>query len=229
MTIESGTVIKFLPDHLNRRYNGILVSGGGKIIANGTSAAPIIFTSYYDDTAHGDTNDDGANTAPTGGDWRGLIFDNDDSELSLVEVWYGGNVYESYGALEARNQSQLSMSDSIIQYSGVSGLRLNEPVSVDISNLTISDSADFGLYSTVSGSVITMGNVVFRDNSDGIATLSAGNTISLENLSFSGNAPVVELVGTSIASDATWPVGLESSRSELYRLRHQEHTIPRYW
>jgi subtilisin-like proprotein convertase family protein len=51
---------------------------GGQLIAEGTAAHPIIFTSIKDDTYGGsgtfDTSNDGATAPPTAGQWGGLFF-----------------------------------------------------------------------------------------------------------------------------------------------------------
>jgi phage baseplate assembly protein gpV len=67
LTIEPGTVIKI---------NGarISVNGSGKILANGTAANRIVFTSIFDDSYCGDTNGDGTATVPNKGDWTSLYL-----------------------------------------------------------------------------------------------------------------------------------------------------------
>jgi hypothetical protein len=67
LTIEAGTVIKI---------NGarVSVNGSGKILANGTAAERIVFTSIYDDSYCGDSNNDGTATTPSKGDWTSLYL-----------------------------------------------------------------------------------------------------------------------------------------------------------
>ena len=205
LTIESGVVIKFRPDYWNQRFNGINVSEGGKIIANGTEENPIIFTSYYDDENGGDTNNDGSNSLPVAGDWRGIIFDADESVLDHVKILYSANTRVSYGAIEAKNGSSASFVNSVIQYCAGSCVRLNEPNNASFSNITISDSADFGIYSTVAGSSVLFSNSTIQNCADGIAQLSAGNTLAFSNVSFLYNKNAVEIIGSSIENSATWP------------------------
>jgi len=205
LTIESGVVIKFVPDNWNKRYNGIQISNGGKIIAQGTEENPIIFTSYYDDKYSGDTNADADASSPVAGDWRGIIFDGDESILEHVKILYAANIYQSYGAIDVKNSSSAQFSNSTIQYCAGSCVRLNEPNSALFSDVIISDSADYGIYSSVAGGSVLFSNSTIQNCVDGIAKLSAGNTISFNNITFSGNKNAIELSGSSISNNAIWP------------------------
>ena len=88
LNIESGVIIKFHP--LSGPY--MMMSHSGKVIANGTSDDPIIFTSYYDDTNGGDTNKDDNTTTPNAGDWYQVSTNStQDSIFNHCHFYYGGN------------------------------------------------------------------------------------------------------------------------------------------
>lgn len=99
--INPGVVVKFVPQVFSYLNNSINVLNG-KIIANGTEANPIYFTSSYDDTVGGDTDfyeecyeevDENGNITgnelcdrydigdPSVEDWSGIYFSNSDGSI----------------------------------------------------------------------------------------------------------------------------------------------------
>jgi len=84
LTIEPGAVIKPISDY----YQGLLIKG--KLVAQGTTSTPIVFTSLKDDSYGGDANADNNNTTPSAGDWKNIKFDAGSiGELNHILFRYG--------------------------------------------------------------------------------------------------------------------------------------------
>ncbi len=88
LTISPGTVVK------TRGYGFYTAQGifvDGKLIADGNALMPIVFTSYLDDSVGGDTNGDGASSAPARQDWSGIIVrSGGEVSLTYTKLRYGG-------------------------------------------------------------------------------------------------------------------------------------------
>lgn len=85
LVIQAGAIIKF-------KNSSCGMEVYAKITANGTSANPIIFTSYKDDSYCGDNNGDGAASTPSKGDWGRLTMRGDQhgSLFRYCKFLYGG-------------------------------------------------------------------------------------------------------------------------------------------
>jgi RHS repeat-associated protein len=117
LTLASGQVVK------GRTFWTDKVIVAGTLAADGTANSPIVFTSDRDDTAGGDTNNDGAGTAPSRGTWGGIQFTatSTGSLLDHVEVRYAGNGVA--GAVIVSG-GQLTLTNSVVQDSGSAGVRI---------------------------------------------------------------------------------------------------------
>ncbi len=173
LTIGAGQIIKFGGPF----YNGLTVDG--TLSANGTGSQPIVFTSSRDDSAGGDTNNDGTASSPKAGDWSGLLLTNTSTGdvFDYVQVRYCG--VDANGELEADG---------------------NSPV---INNCTFSNSSDAGV--RLSNSNATFTNDTFLNNAGGAIRIDLGcsPTISGSTLTNNGvNGVAVD--GGTISTNVTW-------------------------
>ncbi|HTE05444.1 MAG TPA: right-handed parallel beta-helix repeat-containing protein [Planctomycetota bacterium] len=84
--LDPGTHLKFMPPTLAVTVNG------GALDWRGSPAAPVILTSIKDDSVDGDTNADGAASAPAHGDWIGVQVNAAAAPSTLEHVllrWFG--------------------------------------------------------------------------------------------------------------------------------------------
>jgi hypothetical protein len=118
LTIDPGVVIKLY------QYGKLTVNGAIKAI--GTKDNKIIFTSYNDDSASGDTNNNGTASTPGSGDWGGIDYNGTASDVDNVlkncEVRYCGQWYYSRSAVIQITDCKVVMDSILINFSNVSAL-----------------------------------------------------------------------------------------------------------
>src|SRR3989338_8865719 len=115
LTIEPGVIVKFSP--------GKYLRVDGKLVANGTEANKIYFTSLKDDTAGGDTNGDCSATLPAPRDWGYIKINSSlNNSLSHVVVRYGGAPHGNSGYVGIHNAGKLSIPNSTISDNGDQGI-----------------------------------------------------------------------------------------------------------
>ncbi len=121
LTIQPGAVVKFAPD------TGIIVESGGRIVADGTPADRIVFTSIKDDTAGGDSLLDGAGV-PHAGDWRYIWINTGSSANSFAycDFAFGGDNSESVLYLD--DEADVSYCDFHDNGGGTPGSGIDEAV-----------------------------------------------------------------------------------------------------
>ncbi|MEM7127101.1 MAG: right-handed parallel beta-helix repeat-containing protein [Chloroflexota bacterium] len=131
LTIEAGATLTLPVGIVIKSAGGKLILGEGSTLKSANSAVtgtPIILTSVRDDTAGGDFNNDGANSAPAPGDWGGIEAPGSDvSTFRLPDIALS-NVEIRYADVALYSEGNLNLSDSTIESSRSYNLLATAPV-----------------------------------------------------------------------------------------------------
>ena len=124
LTIEAGSVIKFVEPYYWGNQ-GVKLYIEGTLNINGTKDEPVIFTSIYDDSYLGDTNNDESATSPSPGDWDFINLENSQAaNINYAVFKYGG---KNMGKMIRVNDgSNISIQNSFITQSWGDGITVTK-------------------------------------------------------------------------------------------------------
>lgn len=201
LTLQAGATVK-LGGSCGGYAGGCGIRVDGTLIAQGSQAQPVIFTSLADDSAAGDTNGNGpSNGAP--GDWYGLyLAPGSRAALDHTSFRYGGDDYAFNGALYGWSRSQIDVQDAELSLThsevisgAANGIYLDgaglTPV---IQNVWVADhtnpadkySLDYALYQSTINMQPTYSNLSFSGNSRNEVTVGSFSDPMTEDVTLGG-------------------------------------------
>ncbi|MBI3005382.1 MAG: right-handed parallel beta-helix repeat-containing protein [Ignavibacteriales bacterium] len=148
LTIEPGVVVKF------NSVTSLLVAG--KIVASGTGANPITFTSSAG--------------SPTPGDWNGIEFQNTANVGSVFNdciVEYAGGGASASGVFYVTGAFSINITNSTFRFNANHGINARAS-SPRIASSTFRDNTGYGIYSDLLSNFIVDSCVVSNNTSGGI-------------------------------------------------------------
>ncbi len=208
LTIDAGCVVKF------RDSNG-RVEVAGAVIANGTSGAPIYFTSVKDDSVGGNT--DNTSATPAKGDWSHIQVSGTGASgtFNNCVVRYGGSGYQPYANLACNGGASMTVSNSTVSQSANYGIYWNS------STVTATNSAvtDCGIGVYINGCTsATVSGYTLKDNSTGMLASSCtsptitGNSVSNN----STGIQITDCTSPSLINNVFTDNGIEAASATGY-------------
>lgn len=184
LTIEPGTVIKGAPNAVAAEATALIISRGGRIIANGTESCPIVFTAQADPM-------DGTYAISNVGKWGGVAI-NGKATNNLTLAANGPFVV---GAANGK----LAFADGLGTLEGFQTTNTQDQFGVNLSaGETFDDNDNSGIMRYVSirhaGAILTVGGEM-----NGLTLASVGRGTTIEHIEIVSNADDnIEIFGGTV-------------------------------
>ena len=218
VSVEPGVVIKF-----NQRYYGFL-SVSGALKALGKEGNKIIFTCISDDSAGGDTNNNGTSTVPANYDWQGLDFTGTASDteniLKNCEVRYCG--YPSYWSGAIRVTDCRVVMDSIkVNFTYDGALCIFGNANPEISNSQFYNLNNAPVYMDMFSSPTFSGNKVANLPRIGLRIRGGAISGTIPFRSFGGYDSITYIMEETmtVSNQLTIPAGLTFKGSARWNIQ----------
>lgn len=208
LTLEDGIVIKFRGSY----FDGIKVHGG--LSAIGTAGQKIIFTSFKDDSAGGDTNNDGSITVPDGSDWDGILYypEADDAVNKLIycELRYGGGGYSnpfgssSDGAVRIKD-SYVQINETVFQQGTYSAIGIYGSANPAITNCEIYNFNTYPVFMAMFANPTFTGNTIanVKYSAIGIQNETYSQTATMPQRNFAGYTNITYMLNNFTINSGT--------------------------
>ncbi len=190
LQIDAGQIIK--PAH-----SAVDLNVDGHLAINGTVQSPVIISSRHDDSAGGDTNNNGDATAPAVGDWaRVLLRGSVGNTIDHADLRYGGDFF---GGAVVVDGGSLTMANSRVHRSDTNAVLTINDAEVNLTNNVLVDSLRAGILAASGSQLLAINNTI-DGNARGVVSSEADTEVELTNnlITFSSTAGVVSEGGGGI-------------------------------
>ncbi len=218
LTVNPGIVVKFTEDGM--------ITVNGALKAKGLKNNKIIFTSYKDDSAAGDTNNNGTANTPSNSDWTGIQYNGtaNDAEnfLKNCEVRYCGYGWWYLPAPIRISDCKVTIDSTMVNFTRLCGLAIYGNANPVISNSQFYNLGNAPIYMDMFSNP-TFGENIKVANLPRIGLLIRGGTIN-------GTVPVRKFAGydsityiieeeLTVSSQLTIPAGLSFKGNGVWYIR----------
>ena len=218
LTIDPGVVVKF--------YQAGRFTINGSIKAIGHKNKKIIFSSYLDDSASGDSNNNGTATTPGNGDWAGFDYQGTASDteniLKNCEFRYCGEWYVSRNAVIHITDCKIAMDSVMINFTNKCALGIYGNANPVISNCEFYNLGNAPIHMDM------FSNPTFHENNivanlPRIGLLIRGGTINgtVPTRNFAGYNNITYIIeeALTVSNELTIPEGLTFKGNGVWHIR----------